>query len=286
MGSNSKWETEAVEFGMQTVTLNRWEYFHDFIREAIPQEKVFVYRGHRCDEWLLESTFDRLLKLRSILTENQTDKKVFLEHHYRKFRYAIRGRRGTHAPELKGDYIWALGRHYALATPLLDWTTSPYVAAFFAFIEEGEPQTSHRVVFAAAKDDIQESSMKMRQRDSEFEDVITFFSPFSDENPRLVNQGGLFSRLPVGLDLEEWFRKYWGAESESPFLLKIRIPDEDAEKCLRSLALMNINHLTLFPDLQGASEFCNTALKVEGYNIDLGEHPSPYQTISGRRRRR
>ncbi len=93
---------------------------------------------------------------------------------------------------------------------------------------------------------------------------IEFIRPMSDENQRLVNQGGLFTRSPIGEDLETWINRNY-ADNGRYILMKILIPDKDRVMCLRMLNRMNINHLTLFPDLYGASKFSNIFGEIDKY---------------------
>ena len=37
--------------------------------------------------------------------------------------------------------------------------------------------------------------------------ILEFVRPLSDENSRLVSQGGLFTRGPIGVDIEQWMQK-------------------------------------------------------------------------------
>ena len=85
-----------------------------------------------------------------------------------------------------------------------------------------------------------------------------------DENARLVSQGGLFTRAPDDTDIGAWVRAHYAGVKKG-VLLKITIPNKDRELCLRNLNRMNINHLSLFPDVYGASEYCNLDLLIRRY---------------------
>ena len=92
---------------------------------------------------------------------------------------------------------------------------------------------------------------------------VEFIRPRADENQRLVNQGGLFSRAPDGISLDEWISE--NMPSYGFILFKILIPNKDRKECLKTLNRMNINHLTLFPDLYGASKYCNLFGEIDRY---------------------
>lgn len=149
---------------------------------------------------------------------------------------------------------------------------SAFVAAFFAFWEIGLPQTEFRAIFAVNKDKIQSHCQTIESRNSRIPQVV-FLSPLSDDNARLTNQGGLFSKLPIEIDLEAWLSAHHSQEWSTPVFYKFRISNSEAMTTLRSLAQMNINGLTLFPDLIGSALFCNAALRQEGYTHPLGTPP-------------
>ena len=184
--------------------------------------------------------------------------------HLESFQYASRGRRGNNPAKLASENDWwALGQHFGLATPLLDWTRSPFAAAYFAFEEIAPDPTEYRVLYALNQTAVESKNDELREGES-FEQgrlpIIEFFDPMSDENPRLVSQGGCFTRAPVGTPIELWVANAFENSSVS-VLLRIEIPDTDRISCLRTLNRMNINHLSLFPDLTGASR--STNLKLE-----------------------
>jgi hypothetical protein len=263
MAKKPRWTKVSHKNGVVTIDLFSWDYFTDFIYDEMLAYNTFIYRGHRCDHWILNSTLDRLLHKRhgNLLEQYQNDQ---LE----RFKYAARGRRGPHPPELKSENDWwALGQHNGLATPLLDWTASPYVAAYFAFCNSRTDDTRKRVVFALEQDMVCGKSKQIREahKGKGKPPVLEFFKPFSDENSRLVNQGGLFTRAPQGVDIEKWVSGQFKGEKNYWVLTKLRIPSSNRDQCLRELNRMNINHLTLFPDLYGASAFCNMDASLETY---------------------
>lgn len=285
------WQWKPVGNGFIEVQIRSWRDFQEYVHENLQQIDSFIWRGQRCEHWSLESTIARLIRQSPIQSAQHYD---FVNKHLEKYKLATRGRRGANPTSLLSeDDWWALGQHHGLATPLLDWSSSPFVAAFFAFAEVGSGQTSNRAIYALqehivngiaeGKASAAEISRLKQIReyeagrlqlgilgrafiDNEVLPEVRFIRPQSDENQRLVSQAGLFTRVPTGQTLESWVQDNNPDNNESQFtLLKILIPNKDRDNCLRMLNRMNINHLSLFPDLGGASQYCNLFSEIESY---------------------
>ena len=256
MAGTKRWIISPLDRGVGVFTLRHWRWFGDFINQRFLDYRHYVFRGHSSDKWKLESTLDRTLK--SIPKNRRDDARA---GHLERFKLATRGRRGPNPREPRDDdEWWALGQHHGLFTPLLDWTQSPFVALYFAFYEVEAPGSDYRAIWSIAEGAIQEIS----DFDTKYADVRVI-KPLSNDNARLVNQQGLFVRCPPGITLEDACRATFAGAKDHASLIQFRIPNKDRTDCLRFLNRMNINHLTLFPDLLGASTHCNTDIAIKNY---------------------
>ncbi len=159
--------------GTTEIVLTSWSEFLELTKTSFAIAPAFVYRGQANYSLPLRSTLDRLQERfpkRKNLGGNNPEffdeAAPFTEkEHLNAFRRAIRGRRGSKPSPLSDeDEWWALGQHHGLATPLLDWTRSPFVALFFAFEEEKVEingslvEPDFRGVFALSTSTTQDSS--------------------------------------------------------------------------------------------------------------------------------
>ncbi len=236
--------------GVLTITLSKWSEFYAEVGRFRGYED-YVWRGQEQhgDGWTLRSKFDRLSR--------NGHRKACLKQHREEFVKSIMGRRGPNPPELSEDNLWALGQHHGLATPLLDWTRSPFVAAYFAFYPK-KLNNSERVVYALHRDIQRWYRRKSREVFIEFPQIT------SHENIRLLAQGGVFTKALDGEDVKTRIQKcYHEKEHERRIILvEILMPDSCRGECLHALNWMNINHASLFPDLDGAAVFCNSKLEM------------------------
>lgn len=240
----------SLKNGIKEFILDDWNDFHDLIISDITR-KNYVYRGQKDEKWKLEPTLHRNLKS---LSEDKfiIQKNKLLES----FKISLRGKTNYYKDVINEENeLWAIGQHNFLHTPLLDFTLSPYVAAYFAFYEE-EYHGEYRIIYAISQKNIIENH----------DDALEVFKPTTDYNNRLINQSGLFVNFKSKNDIETLVTKKYALNKDGKIkMYKIKIKNDQRQKCLISLNKMNINHNTLFPDLYGAALYCNLGLQINNY---------------------
>jgi len=265
---------DEVSGRVPVTRISSWRKLPELLEEPFfnrPKTQL-IFRGHRRYDWPLTPSLGRF-DSRKIITEDVASAQLRL------FRRAVRGRISDRTlVELDEEYeLWSVGQHHGLLTPLLDWTYSPYVGLFFAFEGEdrkGELNNSYRALYVLNKTHV--------EADDKCPDVHVL-EPRKDDHGRLVNQAGLFTYSSHGNTLENFLAQSLqdevlqnveeGEEDDelAKYICKIYIPNEGRVECLRHLRMMNVHHASLFPDLIGASSFCNILVADEALQIQEAE---------------
>ncbi len=265
-GSGNRFEimADAINGRIPVTRLESWREFTDLLESDFFNRPgvQLVFRGHRRFDWSLMPTLGRL-------TTNGIVTEALAQAQMERFKRAVRGRLNDAAMVDEDDELWSVGQHHGLMTPLLDWTYSPYVALFFAFHKDDskeEAANPYRAVYVLNKSFL---------TDHEAETGIRLWEPRRDDHGRLVNQAGLFTFSPTDATIENKLASVLAddelfddeelrsaSEDEQPdilarYICKIYIRNEERDACLRHLRRMNVHHASLFPDLLGASEYCN-----------------------------
>ncbi|GKX67406.1 FRG domain-containing protein [Inconstantimicrobium mannanitabidum] len=247
--------------GILTIKVSSFDEFQDIIDSDYfnTKNQNFIYRGQGNIDWLIETSINRIIK-----TPGSYNPPNVLQYQLENFKYSIRGRRGAN-PEVYRSNIewWALGQHYGLATPMLDFSYAPYVATFFAYEED---RTSDRLVaclnYKLLRDFYESNQIDENQR-------IFILKPFMDDNPRLIAQSGLLAYIPLNTDLESLIAQYFPNCNDlcycDPVLIKFQLPNTERVEALKTLQKMNITDATIYPDLQGSSLYCNMKLRIAEY---------------------
>ena len=239
--------------------LESWDEFLKVITDS--RYSDWAFRGHPNEQWPLFSALSRYLMTFRV------DPAVWAAQEERILR--IFKRKGHHflggglLPD--DDFEWlALMQHHGAPTRLLDFTWSPYVAAFFALqraigdaavwafnpalISKPEAVDRQQPLFQSTIDptDGEEFRRYFLKQEIPF---VWVGEPHS-MNRRLIAQSGTFA-IPGILtqSMDEILSTYPDPKNT---LVKFILPSAKIrDRGLRELYRMNITHATLFPDLDG-----------------------------------
>lgn len=276
------------------VPVDNWEKAKEFFSG---RDTNWAFRGQSTAEWELQTSFERSIRkpmlsmqehplfyrkegaVKGMLPVQWVESKLEREF----MRAAHLYIREMHLPEHTVDWF-ALMQHYGVPTRLLDFTFSPYVAAFFALVQEAKQdraiwavnvrvlELSARSLLSSTyneliqgirlKDSLELSFERAFASSIDFEDFL-FVAASNDirlaiplrgfsANERMMAQQGLFI-VPTNIEVSFM-------ENITPVIKDIKVPEllyklVISETCrteaLADLQRMNITYASLFPGLEG-----------------------------------
>lgn len=250
---------------MREITLESWDEFNRIIRKD--RYHRWIFRGQSNYIWPLESSLLRAFRdaetVGAMAVEYPTNERRRLS-----IETAIIDKFKANAhlylsslPEKNDQISWiSLMQHHGTPTRMLDFSFSPFVAAYFA-IETGTDDAAiyciDRKIFKRTNNyllsqNCQDLHDKIFSSGNENEPSLYIFEPkFS--NQRLLAQQGIFL-VPSNLTFShEEILDHYKLNSTEAF--KYRIPSSLRKEGIKWRKQMNINAATMFPGLEG---FCKS----------------------------
>jgi hypothetical protein len=227
----------------------------NFINDAIYMGADFMFRGHRESDWELVPSIDRWPRncietaydLKG-MPRDEFERKIFRE-------FEKRAPAFINPVPTSEWHLMALAQHHGLPTRLLDWTSNPLAALFFAV--EGSTDSDSAVWRYAY---IRENEIGSPLRaESPFDvSTITVYEP-PHFHPRIAVQASQLTVHPHD------FREKGDEDPWSGHMRKIIIPQESRLVLREELQIAGIHRASLFPDLD------NAAIHIKGRSFPSGD---------------
>jgi hypothetical protein len=188
--------------------------------------------------------------------------------------------------------VLLLAQHYRLPTRLLDWTSSPYAALFFA-TEDSSKDQEDGIIWCVSRletntslplpfkeilqcqggglfslETLKENFPRLEEFDVDSKDALVWFEPPS-LSPRIVNQYAFFSVMPgVERSHSEWLERH------PEWHWCIPIPSRLKAEIRQRLQVMNMTQRVMYPGLEGVAQWLKAyyggptnELQPDSYNL-------------------
>lgn len=247
-----------------------WSEFKEWATRARDESDAAIFRGHGSNRFRLKTTLHRAGRHR---LERYCSRTLV------QFRSNAEAVLGMHINMSDGDdysMLLGLAQHHGLPTPLLDWTSSPYIAAFFAFADalessESRPNDSHVRVYGITRDFLSRNSPDVVR--------VAFSVPYvaslaisARNNPRLYAQQGQFLVTNVA-DVEHYLCSIEKNTGEK-IIIAADVPIACVSEALEDLQFMGLTAATMFPGLDGVCKMMRHEMSFKRRPLPNAGKPS------------
>lgn len=219
--------------------VSSWSDYRKYVHGLNHED--YVYRG-QAGAWPLRTSFHRTSRS-DLVPFIQRDMPTLLNQLSGRLKHLY----DLNNPQMNASF-WALAQHHGYPTPLLDWTYSPYVAAYFAY-QNAPPLRKEGFVnvFVLEKQRWHQSGAVFHATHSY--PSICLFEPISLENDRAIPQQSVMMASNVD-DVEDFISFHENVDKRS-YLSVIKLPIAERVHALSDLRKMGIGAGSLFPGIDG-----------------------------------
>ncbi len=222
---------------METTRITSFASFLKFI-DAIPElgKGISLFRGQPNDDTLLPTA------VRDHPTTDTTEaEKEMLSEFKRRSGMLI-------TTEFKTDWEWLIyAQHFGLKTRLLDWSSNPLTALWFACREISYYEQDSYVYYLKAE---KEQKVDLEKHKDPFSTAKTKVLQPRLNNARIVAQSGWFTAHKFSTKANRFIPLEENRDTVNN-LHKLIIPARQKMKILVKLAVFGVNNRTVFPDVAG-----------------------------------
>ena len=234
------------ESDLKSLNIKSWDQFKKFVKAL--ESGRYVFRGQENKKWRLRTSYHRrgranlerflgqdvtaLAKSLSAMTKHVFDLSNPLQH---------------------GAFV-SLAQHHGYPTPLLDWSHSPYVSAFFAFRSAPKDiaRRSQKRVRIFVFDLRKWNELKQYPKLAQTRPHFSVLDALAIENQRMIPQQAISTMTNVD-DIETYIQSVEKL-TKVEYLQVIDLPVGQRAEVMRELRQMGITAASMFPGLDGACE--------------------------------